>query len=108
MTRDLSIEHQPITNLFPLPASRGDWNQYRLTNDQVEFFHDNGYLAGIRVLNDEQIEALRRELKELIDPSHPGHSLFYEFHSNESTNSNTVLFHALGAWRISAAFHDLL
>ena len=108
MVADLSQHHQPITDLFEAPKSADDWHQYRLTGDQVEFFHEHGYLAGIRALNDEQIDALRGELAELIDPRHPGHDLFYEFHSNESTDPRTVLFHALGAWRISAVFHDLL
>jgi ectoine hydroxylase-related dioxygenase (phytanoyl-CoA dioxygenase family) len=105
---DLSSQHEPITHLFTLPDTSDDWNQYRLTNEQIDFFNERGYLAGIRVLNDEQINTLRSELPELIDPGHPGHKLFYEFHSNESTNPNTVLFHALGAWRISPVFHDLL
>jgi len=105
MKHDLSNDHRPLTDLFP-PLD--DWAKYRLTNDQIEFFHEQGYLAGIRVLNDEQIHALRRDFTELIDQNHPGHDLFYEFHSNESTDPNTVLFHALGAWRISSAFHDLL
>ncbi|HXB45399.1 MAG TPA: phytanoyl-CoA dioxygenase family protein, partial [Puia sp.] len=39
---------------------------------------------------------------------HPGHELFYEFNSNESADANKVLFHALGAWRIATAFHDVL
>jgi hypothetical protein len=43
-----------------------------------------------------------------MDPAHPRHSLFYEFHLNESTSAATVLFHALGAWRIEPGFHDLL
>ena len=97
-----------MTDLFQRPSTQGDWNQFRLTNDQVEFFHTNGYLAGVRLLNDGQIEALRRELSDLIDPDPPAHQLFYEFHSNESADPATVLFHALGAWRISPAFHDLL
>ena len=105
---DLSQHHKPITELFNRLARATDWSQYRLTRQQIEFFHASGYLAGIRVLNAEQIETLRRELAKLIDPSHPQHKLFYEFHSNESTNPNAVLFHALGAWRISPAFHDLL
>jgi len=97
-----------MTDLFKTPSPGDDWNQYRLTNEQLGFFHEHGYLAGIRALNQEQIDVLCRELSELIDPNHPGHKLFYEFHSNESTNPNTVLFHALGAWRISPGFHDLL
>ena len=108
MTSDLSKHHKAITELFALPSTAGEWNQFRLTADQIDFFHTHGYLAGIRLLSSEQIETLRGELSGLIDPAHPGHHLFYEFHSNESADPATVLFHALGAWRISPAFHDLL
>src|SRR6267378_3899943 len=108
MVADLSRHHGPITRLFNWPARVEDWNRYRLSNEQIEFFHTYGYLAGVPLLDDEQIEVLRTELAELIDPSHPGHKLFYEFHSNESTDPLTTLFHALGAWRISPGFHDLL
>jgi len=51
---------------------------------------------------------LREELDEIRDPKHPSHDLFYEFHSNESQNSDSVLFHSLGHWRISKGFHDIL
>ena len=108
MAADLSIYHNRVSKLFNWASAAEDWNQYRLTDEQIEFFHTNGYLAGIRLLNDEQIEVLRNELAELINPNHPGHDLFYEFHSNEATDPSTVLFHALGAWRIAPGFHDLL
>src|SRR2546430_9051897 len=108
MFDDLSNRHTPVTDLFKTPATAEAWNQYRLNEDQIEFFHTHGYLAGIRVLDDEQIETLRAELSELIDTNHRGNDLFYEFHSNESANPATVLFHALGAWRIAPGFHDLL
>jgi len=108
MIDDLSKRHRPITALFKRPATLQEWQQYRLSKEQIAFFNTNGYLAGIRVLDDEQIEALCAELTELIDPGHPAHELFYEFHSNESTDPGTVLFHALGAWRITPGFHDLL
>src|SRR5258708_14575712 len=104
MMEDLSRYHRPITTLFNTSQSE----QYRLTSDQIEFFHTNGYLAGIPLLNEEQIETLRLELAELIDPNHPGNELFYEFHTNEPTNPSTALFHALAAWRIAPGFHDLL
>ncbi len=108
MAADLSRHHKPITKLFNWPSAAEDWSEYCLAEEQIELFHTHGYLAGLRVLEDEQIETLRTELSELIDPNHPGHDLFYEFHSNESTDPGTVLFHALGAWRIAPGFHDLL
>jgi len=108
MVHDLAARHEPITGLFPpAPSSSAD-ARYRLTDRQVAFFNEHGYLAGIPVLDDEQVDALRAELQALVDPAHPGHALFYEFHSNESTDPSSILFHALGAWRIGPAFHDLL
>src|SRR4051812_541053 len=101
MIRDLSEIHGPLGAL-------GDRAAAALTPDQLAFFHENGYLAGVRILDDAQIETLRDELARLIDPAHPGHDLFYEFHSNESTTPGSVLFHALGAWRIEPGFHDIL
>ena len=107
MVRDLSQTHEPLTDLFP-PISAVDTNRSRLTTDQIDFFHNSGYLAGIRLLTDNQIAVLREQLSQLVDLKNPGHELFYEFHSNESTDPSTILFHALGAWRIAPAFHDLL
>jgi ectoine hydroxylase-related dioxygenase (phytanoyl-CoA dioxygenase family) len=108
MVDDLSVYHHPISQLFTMPATPEEWERYGLTANQIEFFREHGYLAGIRLLSDEQVEALRAELSELIDPAHPKHHLFYEYHSNESKDPTRVLFHALGAWRISPGFHDLL
>ena len=108
MHADLSHAHAPLTQLFPRASSPADTARFHLTAKQVEFFHENGYLAGVRLLDDAQIEHLRRELAEVADPSHPLHHLFYEFHSNESPDPSQVLFHALGAWRIAVGLHDIL
>jgi ectoine hydroxylase-related dioxygenase (phytanoyl-CoA dioxygenase family) len=105
MTEDLSRYHRPVSDLFP---SAVDWQNYRLTKDQIEFFRENGYLTGVRMLNERQLEVLRGELAELVDPAHPGHELFYEFNANESADPEQILFHALGAWRITPGLHDLL
>src|SRR5579884_3726470 len=108
MTEDLSRRHDLVSDLFALPRSANEWQRYRLSDEQVHFFHENGYVSGIRILNDEQVERLCSELQELFDPKHPGNDLFHEFHSNESPDPSRVLFHALGAWRIKPGFHDLL
>lgn len=105
---DLSTHHHPISDFAPFPAAPQEWEQFRLAEEQVRFFRENGYLHGIRMLSEEQVEVLRAELAELMDPAHPAHHLFYEFHSDESQDPGTVLFHALGAWRIAPGFHDVL
>ena len=105
---DLAKYHAPVTGLFRVPASADEWDEYRLTDEQVEFYEENGYLAGVRMLSDGQVERLRAELRELMNPEHPRGDLWYEFHSNESRDPSRVLFHALGAWRIAPGFHDLL
>ena len=106
--KDLSLHHGYVGNLFAKPSSPEDWASFRLSDEQVEFYRENGYLAGVRMLNDEQIDALRQEVSALVDPAHPGNHLFYEFNSNESADPKKILFHALGAWRITPGFHDLL
>jgi hypothetical protein len=108
MPEDLSEYHAPVTRLFPAPAAREEWEQYRLTDEQVASYEENGYLAGVRVFDRGQVEALRAELAELMNPEHPARGLWYEFHSNESDDPARVLFHALGAWRIAPGFHDAL
>jgi ectoine hydroxylase-related dioxygenase (phytanoyl-CoA dioxygenase family) len=97
-----------VSDLFKQPKSREEWDQYRLTDEQVAHFHEYGYLSGIKLLEDDQIEVLCNQLAEVIDPKHPAHHLFYEFHSNESEDSDSVLFHSLGQWRIASGFHDIL
>ena len=105
---DLSRHDGSVSTLFPRVSRTEDWEKFRLSGEQVEFFHENGYVAGIRVLDDAQIEALRAELEQMMNPAHAGRALFHEYHSNESTDPNRVLFHALGAWRVMPGFHDLL
>jgi ectoine hydroxylase-related dioxygenase (phytanoyl-CoA dioxygenase family) len=108
MMQDFSELHTPTGALGSLPAHKRDWQQYLLSQNQVEAFHRDGFLAGVQVLDDHQVEALYTELAGLMEPSHPSHKLFHEYHSNESSNPDTILFHALGAWRTGPAFHDVL
>ena len=106
--RDLSTIHALITGLFKRPATPGEWDQYRLTNEQVAFYKEYGYLANVKLLDEAQIEQLKAELEQIMDPAHPLHHLYHEFHSNESSDPDKILFHALGAWRIAEGFHDVL
>lgn len=106
--KDLSQFHYLLSNFFKMPESEKEWNQYKLTDEQVDFFHENGYLAGIKMLEEWQVDELCKQQAEIADPAHPRHHLFYEFHTNESTDPDSVLFHSLGHWRITEGFHDIV
>jgi ectoine hydroxylase-related dioxygenase (phytanoyl-CoA dioxygenase family) len=106
--RDYGLDGQPVSQLFAQPTTAEEWQQYALSAEQVRHFRDNGYLAGIQILDADQVDVLRDELQQLATPTNPGNEFFYEYHSNESENPNTVLFHALGAWRVAPGFHDIL
>lgn len=103
---DYSAYPSPVGGMFP--SLDGDLDAYQITPEQVAFFHENGYLSGVKILDDAQVDALREELQQFFDPEHAGRELWYEYHTNESPDPNQVLFHALGAWRLSPGFHDVL
>ncbi len=105
---DLADCHQPISDLFPCSSNQSTLDSFRISPAQIEFFHENGYLAGLQILDYQQVENLRGELEEFFESQHRGDELWYEYNSNESSDPNQVLFHALGAWRQRPGFHDLL
>ena len=108
MPVDYGLQSNLVTGLFPQPQVPADWERYLLTQEQLDHFTNHGFISGIPILTDSQVQALQKELAELTDPGHSGREYFYEYNSNESTDPDKTLFHALGAWRVRPAFHDLL
>ncbi|EGD83440.1 phytanoyl-CoA dioxygenase [Salpingoeca rosetta] len=108
---DYSEFHQPVGRLLKqLPSKQDDIQQYRLSTEQLRFYDNNGYVGGVPALSSQQCDMLLEELATLADPSnpHPGHGLFHEYHANQTQDPNNVLLHALGHWRITPGFHDLI
>ncbi|MEP6922740.1 MAG: phytanoyl-CoA dioxygenase family protein [bacterium] len=108
MVDDLSKKHYTLTHLFDFQSTEDAAGLCRLTDEQTVFYEENGYLAGVRLLTDEQVEVLRGEIEDLAAATGVSRELFYEYNSNESNDPSRVLFHALGAWRVTPGFHDLL
>ena len=92
MVTDLGLDKSPLTELFPQPRNAEEWLQYALSEEQVRHFKEHGYLHKVKLLNEEQLDALRKQLAEMVDPEHDGREFFYEYHSNESESTDNVLF----------------
>ena len=58
MVADLAERHELVSDLFELPRAPEEWRKYELSKEQLAFFHEQGYLAGIRVLSDAQVDRL--------------------------------------------------
>ncbi len=106
--QDLSACHHPVGSDFAYPDEAGKWSQYALSAEQVAHYHDQGFVSGIKLLSDAQVDLLRGELEAFFQPDHAGRELWYEYHTNEASEPDRVLFHALGSWRMRPGFHDAL
>ena len=101
-TADLADLHSIMTTCFARGGER------RLSAQQAASYERDGFVIGVPMLDDDQIGALRDELEFLMRPEQAANPLFYEYNSNESADASKRLFHALGAWRVTPAFHDIV
>ena len=108
LQRDFSLHAELISDMFPRLSARDACEEYKLTDEQLTHFNEYGYLSNVKMLEENQVDQLNEELAKLANPSYEKNDLFYEFHSNQSEDSNTVLFHSLGHWRMTEGFHDVL
>lgn len=104
---DLSNYSSPVSDIFEQPTGWQAWEKYILTEDQIKFFEENGFINNIQVLTGQQVDSLNEELIRLQSLSEDENKLFYHIEHNESEDPDKVLFHAIGAWRITPGFHDL-
>ena len=81
---DLAEQGHPISNMFEQPKSAKDWEQYILTEEQVTAFKNDGFVKGIKILTEEQVDILNHELIRLQSLSPEEKTLFYHYESNES------------------------
>ena len=67
---DLAEFHKPIGDFLSLsddvwPVTRESYEKYALTQDQLNEFHEEGFIDGIQILNEAQIQVLKQDLDEL-------------------------------------------
>jgi len=98
---DYSLKHQFLGSL------EGSGGEHQLSDEQVNNFWRDGFLAGVPVLSDNDCDKLLEEVDAIRGGTHPGHHLLYEFHSNQTGSPDKVLMHSLGHWRLEPGLHDL-
>ena len=65
----------------------------------------NGFLGNVKILDEDQVDQLLAELDKVMDPSHPGNNLFYDFFLNEClADGVTLLF--TSDWQLSPSYTD--
>jgi len=101
----LQKSHRQVTDLFPPPGWR---KEYELTTEQIELYHQLGYIQGGRVLDDRQLDALRLSLEKIRTGQNPRLGELYEIDEAWQTAPDQAVFHILGMWLIDEVFHDLL
>jgi len=99
---------KPATGLFPRLRSRDDLERLRLRDDQVRSFGENGYLAGIRVLEGATLDAVREAVERIQRGESPRLETLYEVEEDYYRDPEANAFHCLGGWLVEPALHDLI
>lgn len=100
--------HKYIENGFPRVSSRADLARFELTQEQVKSYHENGFVAGIKILSPEQVAELARRLESIRTNLDQHMERLYEVEASHLERPAAVVFHFLGAWLVDSWFHDII
>jgi len=82
-------------------------SEYELSEDRVRFYHENGYLAPLRLLDDNQLDLLRKRLEAMIRDDFPrADELLTAPRLKPGDKPGMIYFQH--AWLVDDAFHDLV
>ncbi|XP_072049050.1 phytanoyl-CoA dioxygenase domain-containing protein 1 homolog [Amphiura filiformis] len=107
---DWSTLHKPSGTLFDPIKNASEWGKFKLSEEQVAQFWRDGFITNVPVLSEQQCDKILQDYQKMADEntSYEGIEMMYEWHSNQSGDPDNVLLHALGHWRLTALFHDLV
>jgi len=70
--QDLSAYHHMIGSHFAYPDQAEQWSQYSLSTEQLDHYREQGFVSGVPLLSDAQVDLLREELDTFFEPDHAG------------------------------------
>jgi ectoine hydroxylase-related dioxygenase (phytanoyl-CoA dioxygenase family) len=97
-----------LTALFPRAARSADAAPFRLGADERRFFDENGYVAGVRVLEGAALEAVREAVERLRAGTSPHLERLYETDEEYAKDPERNTFHCLGGWLVEPALRELV
>src|ERR1041385_7647348 len=100
--------HRPAGQLFPPATSTADVRKSSLSPEQIRRYEKNGYLAGIQVLTDRQLQLLRNRLEEMIADDFPRRRELMGLPAQAGATRNQQMIYFQGAWLVDEALHDML
>lgn len=107
-TIDYKTIHRICGNLFRPLQSEEQRRQCMLSEEQVQFYRENGFVKGPRILDDHQIQVLRDSLERIRQGQNRRIEELYEVDEDYKKAPEQNVFHFLGAWMIDEGFHDIL
>jgi ectoine hydroxylase-related dioxygenase (phytanoyl-CoA dioxygenase family) len=105
---DYKTVHGMFGGLFAPLRSEEDRRARRLSDEAVQSYRERGFVRGPRVLDDDQIGALRDALEAMRTGRNPRMGELYEVDAAYVKDPERHVFHFLGAWMIDEFFHDIL
>jgi ectoine hydroxylase-related dioxygenase (phytanoyl-CoA dioxygenase family) len=97
-----------MTELFPRLRSRAAASALMLGSEQLRSFEENGFLAGVQVLEGASLEAVREAVERLRRGDSPHIERLYETDEEYTKDPERSTFHCLGGWRVEPVLHDLV
>jgi hypothetical protein len=98
---------QAVGELFERAETPAERQRFELSDEQVRFFHQNGYLAPLRLLDQRQVEVLRERLEAMIRWDYArADELLMAPRVKPGDQPGMIYFQ--GAWTVDEAFHDLV
>ena len=106
--RGLQTVHGPLTGAFPRLERRSQLAGFELPPEDVERFREQGYLAGLPLLDAGQVEELRTRLGGLRERLPELRERLYEVEADWRARPEEVVLHFLGGWLVDEWLHDLV
>jgi len=105
---ELQRIHRYAGRGFPRVESARDFARWELRPEQVAAFHERGFVAGVKVLEPDQVAELRQRLDHIRSEIGRYADRLYEIEADYLARPDEVVLHFLGAWLIDEWFHDLV